>query len=402
MARVLRVLALVFAIGLLQSGAAKAQDLEQLFDSTQKALNDLTNEGDPEEAAAFWAMNRSEADFYDLSESGDREAGRSTDDSSDLIDDPDLESERLSDSSDEEEDLVGGLVDQSGLNAANIISAGASLSDVYQGMTGTQYASNSIDGTFFDFEDGISQTGENIANVVQAGLVENVGQFLGESAMQTVDNYINLTGYVGFLSQTGRNTANVVKADLSINSGEQVFPKGARQVVNNEIDLRNDGLARRIEQSGVNIGNVLIADHVEDVSRTFSGEQVVNNTIYVNSVADLRPTEQTALNIANFVSASSVDNLTQVSDGQQVVNNKVYSQTLGEITAHHLVTRTSENYVNVLHLTGNDPKSSRARERSAGGSGTIRASAQQVARYDQTVRSVGTDVKVGKAAVREN
>lgn len=389
MARVTKAAILLGAITLIGTSPGMAQDLEQLFVSTQQALNQLTAEANVEDSRYTLL------DTYTL---GDTEPEPDADDHAT---EQGTSEPETPDSTTPDDEIVGGIAHQVAVNAANIISAETVLANVHQIIDGQQFVSNFIEGEFHNTQDGISQSGENLGNIVQAAMIENVEQTLGENTLQQIDNFLRFTGELGFISQTGRNSANIVNADTSINSGAQVFPAGAKQVINNEIDLRDGGLARFIRQSGINLGNVLIADHVEDVSRVFSGDQIVNNTIYVNSPDDIRPTEQTATNIVNYVSASTVNNLTQISDGRQIVNNSIQSETLGEITNHHLVTRSSQNYVNLLHITRQDTDGSTGTIGGAGDGNVGTISAGQTALYDQSVNGSGNHTQVGNAAVIE-
>jgi len=288
-------------------------------------------------------------------------------------------------------------VNQSILNAANILMAkDAAVNTARQTMRGNQIARNEIvvDGTGSALI--TDQIGENLANIITADRVERISQAFGPGATQTVSNDLTsaAAGLAG-VTQEGRNTANIVTARLSIGSGEQLFPSDTSQKVENTINLNQPiGPQLDIVQSGTNIGNVLVADEVRNVTRVFSGDQIVRNTV-VSHGGDM-PTRvtQSGLNIANFVSAKTVDGLTQVSDGNQIVENSVVGMSLADIAGgSENYSYSSTNIINLLEIQSIDTPRSGRRV----GSSTVKA--RQIANQPQRVQSSnGTHSQVGNAA----
>ncbi len=317
--------------------------------------------------------------------------------------------------------LVGGNVDQLITNALNVlVSKGSVVSNATQISTGSQYATNLMDGRNATLADGtLRQMGENLANVITAEQVDSVTQQFGPGAMQDVTNTALLRGNAGSVVQIGRNTANIVEAELSIGLGSQVFPFDSTQQINNFVrisdaaplpaemagfDVPATTLIRMssdasIWQEGTNMGNILIADEVRDVARVFNGQQIINNHIILDDIGQAPPQiTQSGINVANFVSASRVSGLTQVSDGVQIVENRVTDGSLADLTAQvPQYTHVAENYVNVLHI--------RAPGNPSGGTLTVldaTVSASQEARIPQSsVSGNGRQVQVGNAATVE-
>ena len=286
---------------------------------------------------------------------------------------------------------IGGTLSQDNMqlitNAANVlISQTTIVEDAAQVSAGQQEAGNTLDGGELSILNGsLTQTGENLTNVIIAERVDSVMQQFGPGGMQTVENAANLGFAPGSLTQTGRNTANIVVADISIGSGAQVFPFDSVQSIDNFVRLtgmpgdtppfdpisgipeqfadiapgigQNVGGSRgTIVQEGINLGNILISDEVRDVVRIFNGEQIVMNNILVEDMHALpQSVTQSGINIANFVSAIEVSGLEQFSDGVQIVENNVMDTSLASLTAAiPSYTHVAENYVNVLHIRNPD------------------------------------------------
>jgi hypothetical protein len=286
-------------------------------------------------------------------------------------------------------------INQSILNAANILMATNSVvNTAEQTMLGDQIARNRISANGAGNVLITNQIGENLANIIDADRVERIVQAFGPGATQLVLN--DLTSAAAGLSgvmQTGRNTANVVTARLSIGSGEQLFPSDTVQRIENTVDLTQPvGPKFKIDQSGTNIGNVLVADDVRNVTRVFSGDQIVRNTVVSNGGYIPARVNQTGLNIANFVSAQSVDGLTQVSDGNQIVENNIEGMSLAELSGGLAdYSYSSTNIVNLLEIRG--PASSSGSDSGS----TVRAT--QTAEQSQRVQSKsGTHSQVGNSA----
>lgn len=256
--------------------------------------------------------------------------------------------------------LTSQELSQSILNAANILLAtGTNVDSIRQSMQGNQIATNTAENYNFDVPLVSAQTGENLSNIVIANRIDNVTQSFGPGAAQGVFNNLRSAGAaLGSVSQIGRNTANVATAEISIGSGGQYFPRDTSQLIENRVAVINPlGNAFDIVQSGANIGNVLVADEVKNVTRVFSGTQTVRNIVtYPQGNVPIRLT-QTGLNIANFVSATRVDGLSQVSDGTQIVENSGDDHSLAEI--NNRVTDHSYSSTSVVNLLEvNEPTSS--------------------------------------------
>ena len=287
-------------------------------------------------------------------------------------------------------------LNQSILNATNILLAtGNDVNSIHQSMQGNQTASNIAENHSLDKPLVSAQTGENLANIVIANRIDNVTQSFGPGASQNILNDLRSAGAtLDTVTQTGRNTANVATAELSIGSGGQFFPRDTSQLIENIVEVSNPiGGAFDVVQSGVNIGNVLVAEEVKDVTRVFSGSQTVRNIVtYPEGNIPLSLT-QTGLNIANFVSATRVDGLSQVSDGTQVVENSGDDHSLAGITTR--VTSHSYSSTNVVNLLEvNEPASA---DHVVIKNTTV--SATQTANQPQRVQSSnGTHSQIGNSA----
>lgn len=311
-------------------------------------------------------------------------------------------------------------------NASNIlISQTTIIEDASQIGAGQQFAGNSVEGGEFSVLSGsLSQTGENLTNVIVAERVDSVLQQFGPGGSQIVDNQANLGFVTGELTQTGRNTANVVVAEISIGSGTQDFPFDSVQSINNFVrltgpaegpmqidptaeipdqfasivtsaDQTNGGLRGTIVQEGINLGNILISDEVRDVVRIFNGEQIIRNNIVVEDMRALpQNVTQSGINIANFVSAVEVSGLVQFSEGVQVVENDVTDTSLASLTAEIPgYVHVAENYVNVLYIRNGD---------GTGTVSTLPVSASQGNTIPQSSEmGRGRQVQVGNAAAVE-
>jgi hypothetical protein len=283
-------------------------------------------------------------------------------------------------------------IDQSILNAVNLLIASeAVVARVEQTMLGDQIARNVVTGLSPQNLASTTQIGENIANIVIADQVDSVRQAFGPGANQVVYNEVSSPAAgLHAVTQTGRNTANVVLATVSIGSGEQLFPSDTTQQIDNVVGLDQGArLADGITQQGTNIGNVLIADDVRDVTRFFNGNQIVRNIVTTQDGQTPAGVSQSGLNIANFVSAKRVQGLTQVSNGRQIVENQIQGVTLADMSGKLSgYSHSSTNIVNLLEIQSTD--------RPASGSAV---SAIQTANQTQTVQSkLGTHSQVGNAA----
>lgn len=389
-----------------ENEAQSETNLQQLFEGTQEALNALIAVPSPDPEASFPTT------FEQLNESARQKAAQDAqanqDDSGTTqqsapgtaggavgIKDASLGGENLG------AQIVlqfPPTVTQSAVNLANIIKSDTEIRDATQVMSGSQTAGASFMGYDILLSGGLAQTSENFGNVIIAKEVEMVAQHMSDGTSQIVENSAEISGAASGISQVGRNTGNYVLADLSIGSGEQVLPEGVEQRVSNTADLRYGALVPEVHQFGINIGNTMQADHVEDVVRIFNGSQIVDNVMILNPDMPL-PTRasQTGMNIANLVVANTVSNLQQVSNGTQQVNNRVFSPSLEELTgASSIVQASSENYVNVLIVSGDFQQLENTEGLQIDGNGNI--SARQSANYQQTVTARGGHSQVGNAA----
>lgn len=385
---------IVAGIALL-SGTATAQELDgstlkQLFDGTQDALNSLSIEAD-------FQSPESSIDETEVESGGETEL-------------PDDEI------SFENRQLI--------TNAANILMmSGSVVERATQVSTGEQYTRNRYqDLQLAPLDGAVVQLGENLSNVIIANRVEGIMQQFGPGAIQSVDNDLATRANGTNLNQIGRNTANIATAEISIGSGDQVFPFESTQQISNSIRIVSDfaqisgspeiesqnfelvsepsSLSRLsgteiIEQEGFNIGNILLAEEVHDVTREFTGEQRITNTIVIEDSRILpQSVTQTGINIANFVSATTVSGLQQVSGGEQSVENHVVDTSLASLTeALPSYTHIAENYVNVLHVKGTNDTTQLA--------STVVDALQANVVPQQSETSIGRQIQVGNVVVVE-
>ena len=290
---------------------------------------------------------------------------------------------------------------QEAINAANIALLKRQVVDrTTQVSRGEQLAKNLYDSAASQAAASLSQSGQNLTNYVTAKRIDRVDQYFGPNARQTIKNEAIVGNNLGGISQEGINLANVAVANVSINSGAQAFPETAVQENFNTLSLAAKAVVRDINQTGVNVGNMLIADRVENVERVFGGTQIIENEIRVASPANLPSViQQNGTNIANYVAAAHVENLTQISNGSQVVRNKVTlndGSTIGRSALRSYgvaYTESSENIVNFTHVKV--PKTSR----SSGSKSTV--SMKQQASVPQSGIRSGVVSQVGNAAVIE-
>ncbi|MBM2576773.1 hypothetical protein JQC91_10705 [Jannaschia sp. Os4] len=286
----------------------------------------------------------------------------------------------------------GATIDQSVLNAANILlSSATTVSLAQQVNVGTQRAENGV--TLFHAPGSsatVRQTGENLTNIIVADQVNEIEQAFGPGAAQLVDNAATLRGGFTEVDQTGRNTANVVVADISIGGGAQIFPEDTVQDVRNVARFVDTGARGRVSQQGTNIGNVLVADEVQNVTRVFEGDQIVRNMVETGGGPRPSRISQSGLNIANFVAASRIVNLSQVSGGRQIVENTVDGKTLAELDDRRGVSQSSTNIVNLLHVTRPNP---------GGGGDFLRAEQTALQPQSATGGGGGRHTQIGNAAM---
>src|SRR5690606_19877199 len=129
-------------------------------------------------------------------------------------------------------------------------------------------------------------------------------QEMTAEAEQIVSNRLAAGGSFADIVQSGTNVVNIAMADHAIGTAEQVIDEGAVQQVINQIELDAGAtVSGRIEQNGVNFGNVMVAERVDDVTRLFAGDQIVENTVILNGSTVPR-ISQTGSNIANYFAAS--------------------------------------------------------------------------------------------------
>lgn len=244
---------------------------------------------------------------------------------------------------------------QSGTNSANIVNQpDISVFSAEQSLLGQQGTTNSIELWQDLVLHDINQQGVNIADAITAEAANSVTQLLDDSAVQKVDNSTSTGSAVGDLMQTGVNAANLAFVAESIGSGSQKFPQGAVQEVDNDVALKNGASANSIEQTGVNIGNLLSADKVDQVTRVFAGTQKVTNHVNFGSSQMPASITQGGVNVANLVVASQIGSLHQISTGTQSTINTVEDGTLQQFTSNPfggvLTQQSNENYVNIVVL----------------------------------------------------
>jgi hypothetical protein len=283
-------------------------------------------------------------------------------------------------------------IDQSTTNVANVLQAKTyTIQSISQTMHGSQLAGSLYIDDAARQMASLSQSGENLANVVTANRIENVAQYLGDNASQSVLNTIEQASGVAAVNQYGSNMANVAYADVSIGSGMQVFPTGASQTVKNLIAPKNGGTVGKIAQTAQNMGNVLVADKVENVSRTFNGRQEIDNT-FLNAPGAPVPEsiKQSGLNVANYISANVVNNVSQISMGAQVITNTAYDPDLGPLSDSTPGVRdfdqSSSNFVNLTVIN------------STPGSSSEPVSLSQNSSMPQSAQGAGTQSQVANMA----
>lgn len=244
------------------------------------------------------------------------------------------------------------LVQQSGFNAANLVSSDSDIRTVEQVFAGQQRIDNQIISGALDRLTRISQDGSNSVNIVDGTTIELAIQVMDPSGSQLINNHIAVGGNLAGVTQTGINSANMATAIHAIGIGEQKFFEGTEQFVVNHLDLAaKSTVLDYIEQSGTNIGNVLKADRIDSVVRVFEGEQVVENTVILND--GYRPRiVQSGNNIANLIIANEVGSVHQISVGTQRVRNLVLGSN-GEEISHPNFDQSEINYMgssNVINM----------------------------------------------------
>lgn len=232
---------------------------------------------------------------------------------------------------------------QSGANAANLIELqGLDAKHIKQSFTGPQAVSNTMQGSGHH---AIEQTGQNLANTVDARSIETLEQMFAGST-QSVDNTI--AGYFGgsSLTQSGFNLANIANVENAATVTFQSFDETSSQVVRNQFTGKST--AGTIVQEGVNIGNYIVAHDVGRVERTFSGTQIVENTLNAGPSRNFKLISQSGLNIANYVHASgSVGEILQESTGIQHVRNEIIGR-----NSRRNISQSSMSIVNLTEKNG--------------------------------------------------
>lgn len=214
---------------------------------------------------------------------------------------------------------------QTGMNAVNIIFSNQDLGSIYQRFDGIQSINNSIE---TERAPGlapisINQTGANYANMVQGNTISLADQAMLSGSRQFISNAVNIGGPVGDIHQKGTNVANVALAEVAIGTAIQEIQDDVEQRVDNYIEINADTVVSgAITQRGFNYGNVLVADRVDEITRTFYGDQVVRNEIVLNA-STVPMITQSGSNIANLVVANHIGSVQQISNGSQLVENIV-------------------------------------------------------------------------------
>lgn len=214
---------------------------------------------------------------------------------------------------------------QTGMNAANIVYLKMDLGTVVQHFDGIQTVENTIEMTRTPGLGPISidQTGSNYANLAYGHTISLADQAMWDGSRQLVSNIIDIGGPVGAIHQQGINAANVAKAELAIDAANQFIGHDVEQKVWNYIEFGADSVySGGITQTGMNIGNVLISDRIDNVTREFYGTQIVHNEIVLNT-ATVPMISQSGTNIANLVVANDIGSVQQISEGTQLVENVV-------------------------------------------------------------------------------
>lgn len=243
---------------------------------------------------------------------------------------------------------------QTSLNAVNIVSSNADLNAVVQEFSGQQVIDNRIfsPGPGGDVLYSVDQSGANYANMLRGQTINLADQEMTGNALQIVSNTLAAGGSLADVVQSGINAANIAMADHAIGTADQVIDEGAVQQIINRIELDAGAtVSGWIEQNGINFGNVMVAERVDDVTRLFAGDQIVENTVILNGSTVPR-ISQSGSNIANYFAASSIGTVRQLSIGEQRVTNTVLGPD-GEHLSHPNIVQTELNYQgasNVVNL----------------------------------------------------
>jgi hypothetical protein len=244
-------------------------------------------------------------------------------------------------------------LNQVGTNVSNVLSAPSTpVNNLSQTLRGKQTVTETID--INGSASALQQNGLNISNAASGITLAGVLQYMDDSGRQTISNRATINGKLGQITQSGINAANLLFATTSIDSAGQAIAPGAVQRVDNILHLAGGGGS--VTQTGTNIGNAVVADKVDNVTRVFKGEQIVNNVLNFGSGPMPFSISQSGLNVANYVSAREIGTLNQISGGSQVINNSVVDDTLQAYTASTvggtLTQQSNANFVNVATLTG--------------------------------------------------
>ena len=242
-----------------------------------------------------------------------------------------------------------GSLNQVGTNVSNILSAPATpVNNLSQTLTGQQTVVDNI--VTSGSAHALQQDGFNISNAASGNAFTGILQYMDTSGSQAVTNRAVVNNRLGQITQSGVNAANLLFATTSIDSAGQIIAPGAVQRVNNVLNVAHGGL--KVVQSGANIGNAVIADKVDNVTRVFSGDQIVDNVLNFGAGAMPFSISQSGLNVANYVSAKDIGTLNQISTGSQTIRNSVVDGTLQAYTASTvggtLTQQSNANFVNVV------------------------------------------------------
>jgi hypothetical protein len=279
------------------------------------------------------------------------------------------------------------LLQQQGNNMSNVLTSRGDFGSVTQRFEGQQYVYNDIVSGAFDTLQSIDQTGSNLTGVIQGNTIELAVQFMGADAVQSVANSADLAGTFDTITQTGANTANLAIAQYSIGTGQQDLVAGAVQRIDNTLTLAAGAVVSGlVSQSGTNIGNMMLSDRVDEVTRLFAGTQIVNNTIQLADTS-VPQISQNGVNIANFLSSNKIGTIKQISVGQQIVNNVVLGPN-GEVVNNPAVTQDTANIVNFTYL-GPLPASEASQPQDV--------TVEQVAEFDQTSQGSSGSSQTGNS-----
>ncbi|WP_417583821.1 hypothetical protein [Pelagibacterium sp.] len=212
---------------------------------------------------------------------------------------------------------------QTGSNTANLVDYETAIGSVVQHYHGLQRIDNLIDPGAPGRWGAVSQEGINSANTASGDTINLAIQIMGEGATQSIGNIAAIGGAAESIRQTGTNIANMAEAVHAIGVGIQDIDSSSQQTIVNELALgAGSAIDGEISQTGTNIGNMLLAERVDEVIRRFNGAQAVSNTVILND--GYRPhIVQSGNNIANFIAADSVGTISQISSGTQSVVNSV-------------------------------------------------------------------------------